>query len=157
MFGRHPVRVGSVHYSDAYAPYGPITATETNGYGYLTLRPQSTMEVHWVPEEIGLAKGRKAENVSAESATPDGRKPGLHELFSRQDGVRVSEFVAAAGEVIPGLNGRGYYVVMDGGVECAGCGHPFRSCFWTDGADEPELKAGGAGATVLLLRFAHAA
>src|SRR5688572_4558174 len=41
LFGRHPVRVGTVHYADAYSPYGPILALEGEWHTYATLRPHN--------------------------------------------------------------------------------------------------------------------
>jgi len=153
--GRHPMRLGSVHYADPYTPYGPITAPKTTGYAYMTLRPRSAMDTHWIPAEIGLAKGRRGENIQGETAAPGDRRPGLHMLFSRPDGVSAAELVARPHEALPPLSGRGYYVVLAGDVVCEGKSHPFKSCFWTTGEDQPALTAGAEGATLLLLTFSR--
>jgi hypothetical protein len=47
--GKHAVVAGSLHYADAYTPYGPITETD-RGFGYLTLRPKSIIGFHEMPE-----------------------------------------------------------------------------------------------------------
>jgi len=151
--GRHAMRLGSVHYADPFTPYGPITAPEATGYAYLTLRPRSAMDTHWIPAEIALAKGKRGENIQGETAEPEAREPGLHELFSRPDGVSASEFVALPGASLPPLTGRGYYVVLAGEVICEGKTFPAKSCFWTTGEDQPELTAGQDGATLVLLTF----
>ena len=154
-FGRHPVRPGSVHYADGYSPYGPIRGAGEAWHTYCTLRPYWERSIHYVPEEIELAKGRRGRSLTGHAAAPGARRPGLRDLFVEPDGVSAREFVARAGERIPALGGAGYYLVLDGEVIFGGETLPFESCLWADADDAPNLQAGPAGAVLVLLTFAR--
>lgn len=150
--GRHPIHVGTVHYSDAYTPYGPIVPVSADGYSYFTLRPKWTPLTHWVPEEILLAKGKKGRNLTAE---PDlSAAPGAVDLIQQPDGVAVTSIIATAAEKIDIAAGEaGYYcVVLKGEVELEDCSYPPLSCIWSDGPGL-SLTAGTEGAAILITRF----
>lgn len=152
--GRHGVRVGSVHYADGYTPYGPILPFEDEGHTYATLRPYWSYDVHWVPEEIALAKGRSGRNLTGETAPAEERVPGLRDIFVEPDGVAAREFVAGPDEAVPLLGGHGYYIVLDGELICRDHSYPFGSCLWTTPSDPPELRSGPTGAVVAMLTYA---
>ena len=155
MLGRHPVRVGSVHYADGYSPYGPIMPVDQDWYTYCTLRPFWGRGIHYVPEDIALAKGRRGRSLTAHASAADDRKPGLREILVEADGVSAREFVGLAGERVPDLHGDGYYVVIDGDLACDGRLYPFESCIWTTAMDTAELRAGVDGVVAILLTFAR--
>lgn len=54
--GRHDVAPLTVHYADAFTPYGPIVSGPT-GLAYAVLRPRADVGAHWMPEERAALPG----------------------------------------------------------------------------------------------------
>lgn len=164
MLGRHEVLPGSIHYADAYTPYGPITATE-QGFNYLTLRPKSIIGYHEMPEggpllkPVNVARGRRGRMMVADIPPTATSETAAQELFAEPDGVAAYRLSALPGATLPQPDvdhGGAYYVVLTGAVTAAGETYPPRACIWID-RDEaaPEMIAGDAGATVAFMSFAR--
>ncbi len=153
--GRHDFRIGSLHYADAYTPYGPIESPEGVSHAYETLRSTWCKGLYRAPEDIAMAKGRRGRNLVGQTRAPEDRAPGLWEIFSEPDGVAAREFVAGPGDAIPALSGSGYYVVLEGEVICQNHNYPVESCFWATPGDRPDMAAGPQGAVLVMLTFAH--
>ena len=151
--GRHGAKLGGIHYSDAYTPYGPIISECEGDYGYYTLRPAWSTDTHWIPAEIALAKGRSGRNLTADADLGGAR--GAVDLIDEPDGVGARVVIAEAGEqvVIPPSPGGFYCVVLEGEVLLDGEAKPPLSCIWS--ADETISPVAGAeGASLAILRFA---
>ena len=164
--GKHAVQPGSVHYADAYTPYGPITATE-DGFDYLTLRPKSIIGYHEMPEggpllkPVNEARGRRGRMMVADIHPAGPRDTAREALFADDDGVAAYRLAAGPDAVLPQPDidhGGAYYVVLDGSIAAAGQAYPPRSCIWIDpGEAAPEMTAGAEGATVAFMSFARSA
>jgi hypothetical protein len=162
--GRHAVLPGSVHYADAYTPYGPITATE-DGFNYLTLRPKSIIGYHEMPaggpllKPVNEARGRRGRMMVADIASAQPRETARESLFAEDDGIAAYRLSAAPGETLPQPDvdhGGAYYVVLEGEIAVAGLSYPPRSCIWVDqDEDAPEMTAGPEGTTVAFMSFAR--
>jgi hypothetical protein len=164
--GKHAVTPGSVHYADAYTPYGPIAATE-EGFNYLTLRPRSIIGYHEMPGEgsllkpVNAARGRRGRMMVAdiEPAAPHGTE--CETLFEEPDGIAAYRLAAEPGADLPQpdiAHGGAYYVVLNGAVVSGGTTYPPRATIWID-QDEPPpaMIAGPEGAAVAFMSFARRA
>jgi hypothetical protein len=92
-FSRHPVRFGSVHYSDSMTPYGPIVG-DTPGITWLTLRANNDRGAHFMPDsrdELRLRASNSAShrNVRFELARESAPRGGWRNLVSDTDGLGV--------------------------------------------------------------------
>ena len=166
--GKHDVLPGSIHYADAYTPYGPIVA-EDDGFAYLTLRPVSSTGYHEMP---GAAPLVKEQSHRARPARPDdgGRRrhartaEDRHAAVVRTAGRRrrlSAECRAPRGNSATGNSARRGphdFVVLDGEVTAGGRTYQPRSCIWIDaGEPGPAMVAGAAGAVVAFMSFAKRA
>ncbi len=164
--GKHAVLPGSVHYADAYTPYGPITATQ-DGFDYLTLRPKSIIGYHEMPEggpllkPVNETRGRRGRMMVADIDPAGPRDTAREALFEEPDGIAAYRLSADPGAALPQpdiAHGGAYYVVLDGEVAAAGKVYPPRSCIWVDqGEAPPEMTAGTDGASVAFMSFARQA
>jgi hypothetical protein len=170
--GGHAVAAGSVHYADAFTPYGPLRSGD-RGYSYLTLRGSTDMGISYMPESRGelreaLARvggrpgGRAAQ--ARRSLTLDLRAAevlagGWTRLVDEPDGLMVAVADCEAGRALGappvGATG-GYFVVVDGtvadGAAPAGAG----AVRWSPPGSAPSVTSAGDGARVALLRFPQA-
>jgi hypothetical protein len=164
--GKHKVLPGSVHYADAYTPYGPITATE-DGFNYITLRPRSIIGYHEMPEggpllkPVNEARGRRGRMMVADIEPGQPRETAAKALFEEPDGIAAYSLSAGAGEKLPQPevdHGGAYYVVLEGEVTAAGTTYPPRSTIWVgQGEAPPAMTAGVEGASAAFMSFARQA
>jgi hypothetical protein len=162
--GKHKVLPGSVHYADAYTPYGPITATN-EGFNYLTLRPRSIIGYHEMPaggpllKPVNEARGRRGRMMVADIEPGQARETACETLFKEPDGIAACRLSAAPGAALPqpGIDhGGAYYVVLDGEVTVGDRTYPPRSCIWIDqGETPPAMTAGPGGTSVAFMAFAR--
>ena len=153
--GKEPVHPGYFHYSDAWQPYGPITAGSA-GLAYLTIRARHDSGAHYMPGGGRYREGRprrphfvEAVDVSApESRTIVGPFDDGLEASRRQIGVETT-VVFGADENSGGQIG----VVLGGDVVFDGAAYARWSCFWLPRGERYDVRAGGAGADVLALQF----
>ena len=163
--GKHTVLPGSVHYADAYTPYGPITATE-DGFNYITLRPRSIIGYHEMPgggpllKPVNEARGRRGRMLVADIAPGQTRESSSEPLFEEPDGIAAYRLSAGPGAVLPQPDvdhGGAYYVVLEGTVTADGTAYPPRSTIWVgQGEAPPAMIAGAEGASVAFMSFARA-
>ncbi len=162
--GKHAVATGSVHYADAYTPYGPITATQ-DGFNYLTLRPKSIIGYHEMPEggpllkPVNEARGRRGRMLVADIELGSKGETAIETLIQEPDGIVTCHLSAAPGALLPQpkvAHGGAYYVVLTGTITAGGETYPPRACIWID-QDEapPAMTAGPEGASLAFMSFAR--
>ena len=163
--GKHPVGPISVHYTDAYTPYGPIVAGE-EGLGFYTLRGKVTNGgAHYMPQSRARLVRKAGRTLMAEAEVGDlsGLASGqlrIDELVSpTADGVAASLWslgphVSAQLEAPPTTGGR-FLLVVAGDLLRDGQPYGRGACVHLRPEDPlPELCAGGDGAQLLALQFA---
>lgn len=158
--GGHHVSRGTLHYSDAYTPYGPLVPA-SEGFAYLTLRPKFDVGYHVLPESRPLLREKMREHRGAQHIVeidPGQRLPdGLVMLWSRSDGVAMARIDASAHALLhsmPTASNR-YYIVMSGSVHFEGRSCPAGTCLWASASETlPSLQAEASGAVVAVLCFA---
>ncbi len=116
--GSHPIEGVTLHYVDAYRPYGPLTSGE-EGLVYLTLRAWSDCGAWFMPESAadldealsGQKKTRR--NLSFEIGDLEADS-GWSWLESSPDGLRVGVAEVEAGGVmeLPQAGGDGSFIVV---------------------------------------------
>jgi hypothetical protein len=155
--GGHHVSVGSVHYADGYAGYGPIISEEA-GLTYLTLRSSFDTTHHRLPYEAERARGRRGRQHMAKIDF-ELRDPGLVTLTSREDGMSVRQQRLAPNEALADFRtpGARYFLVMDGEVAIDGRSCSEHTCLWVGESETPPPIVGGQrGALVAMLCFPSA-
>jgi hypothetical protein len=166
----HPVRAGSLHYADAYRPYGPITPSKA-GLHFLTLRASSDFGAHFMPEsrvfhsqhaDKGRDRRPRSRNISVDlfGAVREAPTGLLCWTTAMSDG---DDLWAAVAKVEPGsrteprvASGAGMFVaVLAGAAESAGhLFEPGTAAFLASGETLPEVRAGDAlGAIVCLMQL----
>jgi hypothetical protein len=158
--GGHKVSVGTIHYSDAYTPYGPVVPGN-DGLSYLTLRPRYNYAYHVLPECKELLQQKMRVHRGAQKIVETDLDQSLPAgnllLWSRSDGVAVSRIDAGPDEqlsVEPSASGR-FCVVMRGAVHFQGRRCPEKTCIWLGpGETLPAVAADSEGAVVVVLSFA---
>ena len=164
--GRHGVRTGSVHYANAYSPYGPVAAGH-EGLDYFTLRNGWDPGARFLPGAAAeLTAHRPKSNRQAmgedfEPPSPEALR-ALEDVENRvliplePDGLAAwLHLIPPRGEARGADPARGYgqfWVVMEGTLGDAAL--PPRSCLFVT-PQEPAFvaRAGEAGAAVLELQF----
>lgn len=117
--GGHVAVAGTVHYSDAYTSYGPITTTGPEGLSYFTLRLHPAIGINFMPESRNKRETRAGEHFTCQVA--ESRGTGLGLLAETRRGAQAWALklpVAAplAPDALAPLHGRGYAVVLTGAV-----------------------------------------
>lgn len=120
--GRHEVRAGMVHYTDAHTPYGPIVAGDP-GLGYLTLRRDADTRTLYMPAErdrLGQARAARPacrhRNIEFDPSSCPNDGPCWH--LDEPDGLRVGHARIAAHDIVrfDGAASRDAYLVIVRGV-----------------------------------------
>lgn len=160
--GRHEVTALTVHYTDAFSPYGPIVAG-TAGVAFLTLRPRRDAGAHYMPGSRDKMERRAGRNVThrpAHDPIAVARLGGgaATEILEAEhhDGLAMHVVRLGPSATTSVANGGGgqYLVVVSGSLEGEGGTLPALSCaFEQADVANAELRAGPAGAEVLVLRF----
>lgn len=163
QLGRFPLKAGSIHYTDAFTPYGPIVAAE-EGYAYFTLRPQSTTSYHKMPAEARLLKESRSASTSkrrmlmAEAEDAHAGEAGIATLFAEPDGVGAYRLDVGAGEALRLAEAPphgAFVLIVEGKAVIGGRHFGPKSCLWLD-ADEPlpgDAVAGREGLTAIVAAF----
>jgi hypothetical protein len=165
LLGKKPVSATTVHYANAYTPYGPIVAKGSSIH-FFTLRngwdpggkrmPQSRVELKPVERKYVLGEAARAWSVdelaglkSTERAPliaeePSGLSAMLHRLppNSRVTGPDPA-------------TGRGqFWLVTSGSVEMSGQNGGPRTCLFVSPEETAcTLSAGEGGAEILIMQF----
>lgn len=161
--GKKPLSRLTFHYADPNTPYGPIVADD-EGIAFFTLRPEYSPAIHYMPgsrEKMGGKAGRNfAQRFAFDSCEvhPDGAVQRETLIERTEDGLQAEGLHLGPNASAEGLDPKGsggqYYLVADGSLLHGDGELPADSLLWI-GPDEPtpSLRAGAAGAHVLLMRF----
>jgi hypothetical protein len=156
--GKHDLRAGIFHYTDAYTPYGPLVAGP-EGLKFFTLRQNAYLGHHPMPGSRELMKQKAGRNLIAVAEPGPVAEQEAKLLLDEDDGLRAYELRCAAGSRLPeiaigGRHGSGYLIVLSGELETLGRTHPPRSTIHVDEDEElPAATAGAEGAVAVLLTF----
>jgi rubredoxin len=161
--GRHAVKVGAIHYAQAYTPYGPIVAGE-KGLSYLTLRNSYDPGASFVPEKKDLLK-RDIRPFQLACTAPDGAGPAVAgnewtavPEMDNGNGLGAWIFRLMPGETVIGPDpsaGRGqFYVPLKGSFLVEGEEMPEWSCvFVSPGEQSMQVQAGMSGVEGMMVQF----
>jgi hypothetical protein len=156
--GKHELRNGVFHYTDAFTPYGPIVA-DPGGLSFFTLRQNAYVGHHKMPGSGHLMKKRAGRNLVASADPGPAVGPDVSALMDETDGPRAYRLRAAAGRRLPsppaGVKlGSGYLIVLSGELELLGRTHPrLSNVHVRQGEPLPDAVAGPEGAVALLLTY----
>ena len=164
FFERKPISGLHVQYSDAYTPYGPFGAGETQ-LDFFTLRTSATAEHHTMPGSRDKLKGARGRSLQASVLPGDVANGLVHSksLFEPMtDGMAAHHLQAAAGTstVGPSPQGSGgqYIVVINGTMLCSAGNFGYQSCLYL-GSNDPALQMTAPaeeGFEVLVLQYRQA-
>ncbi|HEY9555782.1 MAG TPA: hypothetical protein VIR58_03545 [Acidimicrobiales bacterium] len=159
QLGSAAVAPVTLHYVDAFTPYGPIVGDET-GVHYLTLRARCDPGALFMPESRPLRRTLGGRHASvAVPIDPATTAPAWRTLIEPQpDGLGAE--VAAIGALgaieghIRAAGGGQVYVVVKGGLRRDGRDHPLLSSLFAAPDEDPgRLQAGPEGMVLLALGF----
>ena len=161
--GQHALHPVTVHYTDAYTPYGPIV-TSDEGLAFFTIRPRTDNGgTHYMPKSRSRMPRRagRALTVHAQVGGPP-HQPGEVQvdtlIATTDDGVQAKLLSFGAGAVArpdgeAPLQDR-FLVVVDGSLLQDERTFGLYSCIYGEAGEEtPALTAGPDGAQVLLIQF----
>jgi hypothetical protein len=120
--GRHTVRAGAVHYTDAHTPYGPIVADDP-GLGYLTLRRDADTRTLFMPasrERLGQARAERPasrhRNIEFDPSSCPNDGPCWH--LDEPDGLRIGHASVGANDTVhfDGVESQDAYLVLTRGI-----------------------------------------
>jgi len=166
MFGKRPIAGISIHYANAYTPYGPIAAGP-EGVHYITLRNRwdSTL-AHFMPkcrDELKPVKRRHLLVDPMDPATPSDlaalASPIMQDLHATEaDGLGLWRYRIPGGQAVdgpdPAMGDGQYWVVLSGGLIMDGWVLSPLSCIYLQRSDAPlELAAAPGGVEMLGLQF----
>lgn len=158
--GTHETDPVTLHYTDAYTPYGPIDPGP-EGYTYINVRARHDVGSERMPEarkSIQRHDGREIVAHCRLSLADDVEILRLETLIDLQDdGLAAYELAAAPGARLPeapaGGNGR-FQLVLDGSLECGGKTLTRHSVGFVEPGDIfGRRTAGPAGAHVVEIQF----
>ena len=161
--GKHELRAVTIHYTDAYTPYGPI-GVGPNGLTFFTLRAAPDEGSQYMPESRDRMKQKAGRDLAAEMDIT------VNEMFRRKsssiedvmplqpDGTGAFALRLAPGDELKGPDTTGaggqYYVVTSGSMFLEDEELPIWSCaYLARGEGAPLVKAGVSGCDVLVLQF----
>lgn len=157
--GKHKLQPVSVHYADAYSPYGPIVGGKS-GIAFFTLRAEADRPpfLNFMPESKDRMTCKAGRNLAADYRVVPGRAAGSAKLLDGAAGLHAGVVAAGAGEcfttLAPNTGGGQYHLVLDGSVRIEGHTLAALSCIavWPED-DAPAYVAGNSGAQVLVVQF----
>ncbi len=164
--GKHPLKPITVHYTDAYTPYGPIVAGP-KGLHFFTIRMQTDFTgFHRMPEARHEMKGKAGRTATCEAvAEPSStlyRKDAAIETLLAPSDDGVGAFLLRAGPEVeaaaPDPKGTGgqIHVVTGGSAIHKGQELPLWSCIHVSDNEGPlALRGGPSGLELLVLQFAQ--
>ena len=160
-FERHAINRLHVQYADAYTPYGPFGAGDTE-LRFFTLRPRSTDQHHTMPGARDKLVGPRGRSVQAslQNTGVYAEPVSTKTIFAPSPhGMAAYQLQLAAGQsmVAPSPHGSGgqYIIVTDGSMQCRAGSFPYQSCLFL-GADDPPLQLSApasGGCEVLVLQY----
>jgi hypothetical protein len=163
--GSHVIapEIVTIHYADAYAPYGPIVGTPT-GINFMTIRmrPDPDGGGHFLrdPASLEVRKGKGGRTVSVDVHRTEMPDTSVVEALHgpSEDGLAIHRITAPAGAVIngptPAGGGGQYLVVIGGSLRHNGQDHPTWSLVVVQpGEEAATLEAGAEGLDLVVLGF----
>ena len=163
--GAHPLAFGTVHFSRAYTPYGPIRYSD-QGLGFLTLRAHRDPGANYMPdcrEMLDQVKDRTPWQITALpdfNAQPGESGVAMKALDGMQDerGLAAFSLVMKPGtqawSIDPSKGDGQYILVMKGGILHQGEHKKSLTVIWVDRDDKPfHFTAGPEGAQILILNY----
>ncbi len=160
-FGRKPLEPLSLHYADAYTPYGPIHS-EAQGLGYFTLRNGWDAGISFMPESRDTLHAAKRTPRAATADIPASPQSGETVLIAPTvDGMQASRHVLSPGDVLTGpdpRSGRGqYWIELPAHRTPDVAWQPAVGCVFVAPHEGPRtIAAGAVGADVFVLQFPRA-
>jgi hypothetical protein len=142
-FGRHAVHAGSsVHYADAFTPYGPIVPDEIDGVSFITMRSVHDMGAFYMPESqadlrLHSANGLPRRSLEFEFSEYSAAEDTWSDLVREDDGLRMAVAdVDARGIELPSVKGDGaFLVLLSGQITVADESWNSRAIAWCDSGD----------------------
>jgi hypothetical protein len=160
--GKHVAVPMTVHYTDAFTPYGPIIGGE-DGFAFFNFRSRADIGAHLMPasrEELVRHAGRtmtETTRLRLADATDHLRAETLIEPC--EDGLAATEIVAGPGVRLPDELVRGscrYELVLDGVLEHSGRRLAKDSAILASGGDLlTDRRAGAEGVHLLQVQLPH--
>jgi hypothetical protein len=161
--GGHDVAAGSLHYADAFTPYGPIEFGP-QGATFWTLRADPQFGANYMPEsrdELGRRLESSARpapdrrNVSFDLKAVTVGMPGTWQpVAGDTDGMAVDVMDVPAGEEVPAPARRGYVLVVGGTLDAHGIERSEGEAAWWEPTDAPAtVGTAVTPARVALLAF----
>ena len=163
--GAHPLAFGTVHFSRAYTPYGPIRYSD-QGLGFITLRAHRDPGAQYMPDaraELDAVQNRKPWQITAMpdfDLTPGESGVAMKALDGMQDerGLAAFSLVMKPGtqawSIDPSKGDGQYILVMKGGIMHQGEHKKSLTVIWVDRHDKPfHFTAGPEGAQILILNY----
>ena len=158
-FGRKDIIPFSVHYANAYTPYGPIAAGE-NGLSYITIRNGWDGGPKYLPKhrETLRTSGRTRRYVDPINIEFNASE-AISQIFADgDDGLGGWVYRLKAGEKLTGpepkIAGGQCWVVAEGSVEIGGKRLSRLACIFAEFGDPAiTLTSGSEGGRVIMLQF----
>ena len=168
FLGRNPVRPLTVHYANAFTGYGPISAGP-NGISYITMRPMRDNGALFLPEDRDKLKRAPKKFFHSEPLSPcsEDERRGLRDarittLACHEDGMAA--WLVACGPngtalaPAPTSGGGQYLLLLDGSAILNDVPIEKMRCAFASTDEAPvTIKAGAAGAEIMVLQFPRAA
>lgn len=164
LVGKHRVGTVSIHYAQAFTPYGPLCSSE-RGMSYFVMRNTWDPIAQFMPEKRELLKaaGRKPRAVmspllEAPGAPPPAGVTCTPALAEERDGLAAWRYRAAPGVCFtgpdPAAGGGQFWLVLAGEQSSGTAPLTPMSCVFLS-PDEPRFagEAGPDGLDVLALQF----
>ena len=169
LFGKKPVYPTTVHYVNAFTPYGPIIAGP-DGIHYLVIRDHVDQGARYMPEcraELPDVPRRYHISEPVPPLSPvhlaSLRAPSVRSLFEPQPDGLAAELIRVPPNTVwtgsdPAAGGGHFHLVISGGVLRDGREMTPFSCIHTDSNEKPlTVTTGAKGAELLMLQFARPA
>jgi hypothetical protein len=161
--GKHRAVPVTVHYADAFTPYGPIVGGE-DGFAFFNFRSRADIGAHLMPgsrDEMVRRAGRGLTATTRLALGDGGATVHAEALIERHaDGLFATERVAGPGarlddEIVDGACR--YELVLDGVLELGGRRLARNSALVANGGDRlADRRAGPEGLHLLQVQLPHA-
>jgi hypothetical protein len=159
--GRHKIAPVTVHYTNAFSPYGPINSL-ADGLHYYTFRDDYDPGARFLPEAIlDLQKTKRRYATSVPLGVPLERPITTERRFDMiplaEDGVAAIRVDAPSGATVMTEMGSAhsdrYILVLTGEIDCTDAVVGARACIFLAQDEAPSVTARDGGACFLLLQF----
>lgn len=156
LIGKHELEPVTVHYTDGFTPYGPITGS-VEGFAFFNFRARADVGAWAMPQskdQLARKAGRALTTRCRLEGIPGVESIRLETLMGPYpDGLAVLELVASAGADLPDEAVRGsgrYQFVLEGELEQDGRVLPKNSCAFSPAGEVLSGRRSAAGGLHLL-------